>query len=72
MVELINGEVVLSKLDRNEQALGAAAEAVRVRQDDPQAWYDRGIAFGNLNRDEDALECFERAIQLKRDCGSVE
>ena len=47
--------------------MGASAEAVRVRPDDPQAWYDRGIAFGNINRDEDALECFERAIQLKRD-----
>ena len=38
-----------------------------MKPDDHQAWYNRGIALGNLGRLDEAIASFDKALQLKPD-----
>jgi tetratricopeptide (TPR) repeat protein len=49
------------KKKRDEEALAALEQAIRLDPDDADAYYNQGIALQNLERYEQALAAFEQA-----------
>ena len=62
---LTNLAATLIKLGRPEAALGALDQALAVEADNPDAWFHRGVALGDLKRFEDALAAFARFLRLR-------
>jgi tetratricopeptide (TPR) repeat protein len=54
----------LSNLGRHDDALAALGEAVQLRPDDAQLWWQKGNAFLATGYSLDALRCFGQALQL--------
>ena len=50
-----------------EQAIASYDRALEFKPDDHQAWYNRGIALGNLGRLAEAIASFDRALEIKPD-----
>ena len=42
-------------------------QALEIKPDDPDAWYNRGIALRNLGRIEEAITSFDNALKIKPD-----
>jgi tetratricopeptide (TPR) repeat protein len=50
-----------------EEAIGAYEEALRLRPDYPEAWFNKGVVLSSVGRFEDALWAFEEALRLRSD-----
>ena len=50
-----------------DEAIASYDKALQLKPDDHQAWYNRGIALGNLGRLDEAIASFDKALQLKPD-----
>ena len=50
-----------------EEAIFACDQALQIKPDLPDAWYNRGIALFNLGRNEEAIASFDQALQVKPD-----
>ena len=50
---------------RHEEALRLFDEALKLRPDYAEAWFNKGFAFGKLGRDKEALKCYEEAVRLR-------
>jgi tetratricopeptide (TPR) repeat protein len=48
--------IELSLSDRYQEALAACEEKLRIRPDDAEAWYNKGVALDNLNRAAEAWD----------------
>jgi tetratricopeptide (TPR) repeat protein len=57
----------LGKLGRNEEAVASYDEAVKIKPDFYQGWYNQGIALGNLGRFEEAVASYDETIKFKPD-----
>ena len=57
---------VVSHMERMvwEEALEAYTRATELDPENADAWYKRGLALGNLERDEEALQASTRATEL--------
>src|SRR5260370_21566426 len=55
---------VLENLKRDEEALAAYEQAIRLDPNDADAYNNKGNALYTLNRDEEALAAYEQAIRL--------
>ena len=55
---------MLSQLRRFDEAVVAYEGYVRLRPRQYKGWMNLGVAHGNLGHHEDALRCFERALQI--------
>lgn len=60
------GKLLIS-LNENEIAIASYDEALKIKPDYYQAWYNRGIALGNLGRYEAAIASYEEALKIKPD-----
>lgn len=45
-------------------ALGFFEQALLLNQDDPDLWNFKGIALRSLGRYEEAMECFNKSLQI--------
>ncbi|MBW4476344.1 MAG: tetratricopeptide repeat protein [Tolypothrix brevis GSE-NOS-MK-07-07A] len=52
---------------RNEDAIASYDEALSIKPDYHQAWYNRGYALRNLGRYEDAIASYDEALSIKPD-----
>jgi Flp pilus assembly protein TadD len=50
-----------------EKALVYVTKAVKLKPDFAEAWYNKGVALGELGKLEEALACYDKAIRLKPD-----
>ncbi|TRU86842.1 MAG: tetratricopeptide repeat protein, partial [Microcystis novacekii Mn_MB_F_20050700_S1D] len=48
-------------------AIASYDQALEIKPDFHQAWYNRGIALGKLGRYEDAIASYARALEIKPD-----
>jgi len=51
-------------MGRATEALQAYERTVQLAPDFPDAWNNRGVLLRKLDRREEALECFARALQI--------
>jgi tetratricopeptide (TPR) repeat protein len=49
------------------KAIASFDKALEFKPDDPEAWYNRGIALGNLGRWEEAISSYDKALEFKPD-----
>jgi hypothetical protein len=54
----------LLELRRNAAAAAAFEEYLRLRPNQFKGWMNLGVAYGRLGRLEEALRCFERAVEI--------
>ena len=45
-------------------ALGFFEQALLLNQDDPNLWNNKGIALRSLGRYEEAMECFNKSLEI--------
>ncbi len=58
---------MLGKLGRNEEAIASNDEAIKIKPDFYQAWYNQGTALGKLGRFYDAIASFNLVRKIKPD-----
>lgn len=53
-------------LDENkfEESLGFFEQALLLNQSDPELWNYKGIALRSMGRYDEALECFNKSLEL--------
>lgn len=61
---LINLAAARLRLGRPQQALDASAQILAIEPDNAQAWFHQASALAQLNRHPEALQCFEKVLQL--------
>ncbi|MEH2159366.1 tetratricopeptide repeat protein, partial [Nostoc sp.] len=57
----------LRNLGHNEEAIASYDQALKIKPDYHQAWYNRGYALGNLGRTEEAIASYDQALKIKPD-----
>ena len=50
-----------------EAAIASYDQALKIKPDDQEAWYNRGYALGNLERLEAAITSYDQALKIKPD-----
>ena len=67
-MESINGLVILGKkqLDDGDydDALNLFEQAILLNQKDPDLWNLKGIALRSLGRYDEAIECFNKSLEI--------
>jgi tetratricopeptide (TPR) repeat protein len=58
----------LAFLERYQEAIASYDKALQLKPDLYQAWYNRGVALGNLGHYEEAINSYDKALQFKPDC----
>ncbi len=53
-----------SALNRHVEAIRSYEEAIRIKPDFAEAWYNKGISFRTLGEQKDADQCFIKAREL--------
>lgn len=57
---------ILKKLKRYEEALVAINTTIRFKPDDVDFWDDKGGVLSGLERFEEAVECYDKALALRK------
>ncbi len=57
--------LALMKLGKIEEALKAFDGAIELVPDCEEAWYNKGVAYGNLGNNPEAVACYRRFFQCK-------
>jgi len=47
-----------------EMALGFFEQALVLNQNDPELWNNKGIVLRSIGRYDEAIECFNKALQI--------
>lgn len=58
------GTLLMTELERYEDAVGSFDNALEINPQDLAAWDNRGVALGQLGRYEDALTSHDRALEI--------
>ena len=56
--------LLYEEYQRLEAALTCLDKAVELKKNDPTLWSNRGVALSSVGRHEEALQCFDQAIEL--------
>ncbi|MHA7733688.1 tetratricopeptide repeat protein [Nitrosopumilus sp. S6] len=62
--ELVSQGKVLLEDGKFDDALGFFEHALLLNQDDPDLWNYKGIALRSLGRYEEAMECFNKSLNI--------
>ena len=57
------GKVLLEEC-KFDDALGFFEQALLLNQDDPDLWNYKGIALRSLGRYEEAMDCFNKSLEI--------
>ena len=50
--------------NKYEEALGFFEQALLMNQNDPELWNHKGVALRSMGRYNEALECFNKSLEL--------
>ncbi|MFB5631098.1 MAG: tetratricopeptide repeat protein [Nitrosopumilaceae archaeon] len=64
IVDLIEKGKTLLKENDFEKALGFFEQALLLNQNDPELWNFKGVALRSIGRYDEALECFNKSLEL--------
>lgn len=62
--ELVSQGKVLLDDGKFDDALGFFEQALLLDQDDPDLWNYKGIALRSLGRYEEAMDCFNKSLNI--------
>jgi tetratricopeptide (TPR) repeat protein len=62
----------LIEAGKYEQAVGEASQAIEREGDNPEHWAERASAYGWLERHDEAVSDYERALGLDEEAGVLE
>ena len=57
------GKILLEE-NKFEDALGFFDQALLLNQKDPELWNYKGVALRSIGRYDEALECFNKSLEL--------
>jgi len=57
------GKTLLGE-NKFEEALGFFEQALLMNQNDPELWNYKGVALRSIGRYNEALECFNKSLEL--------
>ncbi|MCH7758718.1 MAG: tetratricopeptide repeat protein [Thaumarchaeota archaeon] len=55
---------MLLENNKFEDALGFFEQALLMNQNDPELWNHKGVALRSMGRYDEALECFNKSLEL--------
>jgi Flp pilus assembly protein TadD len=55
---------ILLEENKFEDALGFFEQALLMNQNDPELWNHKGVALRSMGRYDEALECFNKSLEL--------
>ena len=64
IVNLVKKGKVLLDENKFEEALGFFEQALLLNQNDPELWNYKGVALRSMGRYDEALECFNKSLEL--------
>ncbi len=62
--DLVEKGKTLIEENKFEEALGFFEQALLLNQNDPQLWNYKGVALRSIGRYDEALECFNKSLEL--------
>ena len=62
--ELVEKAKTLLEDNKFEEALGFFEQALLMNQNDPELWNHKGVALRSMGRYDEALECFNKSLEL--------
>lgn len=66
-IDLYNAGRQLFANDRPDLAIAAFDQAIKLRPEFPEAWHMRGLAYGMMSKNKEAMESFDKALSIKPD-----
>ena len=62
--DLVEKAKTLLENNKYEEALGFFEQAMLMNQNDPELWNHKGVALRSMGRYNEALECFNKSLEL--------
>ncbi len=62
--DLVERAKTLLENNKFEEALGFFEQALLMNQNDPELWNHKGVALRSMGRYDEALECFNKSLEL--------
>jgi Flp pilus assembly protein TadD len=62
--DLVEKAKTLLENNKFEEALGFFEQALLMNQSDPELWNHKGVALRSMGRYDEALECFNKSLEL--------
>ncbi len=62
--DLVEKAKILLENNKFEEALGFFEQALLMNQNDPELWNHKGVALRSMGRYDEALECFNKSLEL--------
>ena len=62
--DLVEKGKALLEENKFEEALGFFEQALQMNQNDPELWNFKGVALRSIGRYNEALECFNKSLEL--------
>ncbi len=62
--DLVQKGKTLLEENKFEEALGFFDQALLLNQNDPELWNYKGIVLRSIGRYDEALECFNKSLEL--------
>ena len=62
--DLVKKAKTLLENNKFEEALGFFEQALLMNQNDPELWNHKGVALRSMGRYDEALECFNKSLEL--------
>jgi Flp pilus assembly protein TadD len=62
--ELVKKGKLFLEESQFENALGSFEQALLLNQNDPNLWNFKGVALRSLGRYEEAMECFNKSLEI--------
>jgi len=62
--DLVEKAKTLLENNKFEEALGFFEQALLMNQKDPELWNHKGVALRSMGRYDEALECFNKSLEL--------
>lgn len=60
----LGGGRTLRRIDRNEDAAVMYEELIKIKDDEPEFYYELGLTYFNLNKHEDSLRIYQKYVEL--------
>ena len=62
--DLVKKGKTLLEENKFEEALGFFEQALLLNQNDPELWNNKGVALRSIGRYDEALDCFNKSLEL--------